>query len=205
MPSKSWRSAQPSEYNSWAGMIQRCTNPKRRDYPRYGGRGITVCERWHSKIEHEAGGYERFMADMGPKPSPLHQLDRWDNDGPYDPANCRWATPKEQAWNKQNTTKVTVDGTQRLLRDIAAEAGIDYRLAKNRQLLGLPLEKALAPPIKGRPVLRGDGALFPTVLTAARAMGISHHAIHSANRKGHRAAGFTWKIIGKSRQGELSA
>lgn len=82
-----------SEYNSWQHMKRRCTNENYHAYHRYGARGIKVCDRW-------LNSFENFYADMGDKPTPEHQLDRIDNDGNYEPNNCRWVTPKENSNNR---------------------------------------------------------------------------------------------------------
>lgn len=88
------------EYRAWSGMKARCHNPNNPDYHRYGDRGIRVCDRW---IE----SFERFLADMGPRPSSEHSLDRFpNNDGNYEPDNCRWATAQEQAFNRRPRRKV---------------------------------------------------------------------------------------------------
>lgn len=90
------------EYTVWALMIQRCEDVNVLCYPRYGGRGITVCQRWRDS-------FEDFLADMGPRPAGL-TIERVDNDKGYEPGNCVWATPMEQAQNTRNVQHVMVLG-----------------------------------------------------------------------------------------------
>jgi hypothetical protein len=104
------------EYASWRDMHTRCENPNHNSCERYGGRGITICERWNS--------FENFLADMGPKPSPKHQIDRIDNDGNYEPSNCQWATRTEQANNRCSNRLLTVDGRTQTFAQWEREANI---------------------------------------------------------------------------------
>lgn len=90
------------EFRSWAHLVDRTTNPNNKAWRDYGGRGITVCERWRTS-------FEAFLADMGRKPSRSHSIDRIDNDGNYEPGNCRWATKREQRLNQRPRSRVATD------------------------------------------------------------------------------------------------
>lgn len=109
-----------SEYNIWRAMRARCANPKNPDYKSYGGRGISVCERWQD--------FSIFLSDMGERPSKNHSLDRIDNDGNYEPGNVRWATIQEQASNTSRSVAVVrSDGAQfRTITEAGEHTGIHY-------------------------------------------------------------------------------
>lgn len=102
-----------SEFTSWQAMLDRCYNKNNVSYKRYGGRGIKVCKRWRYS-------FENFFSDMGLKPTPKHSLDRYpNNDGNYEPSNCRWATRKEQQRNRSNTPFLEYNGQRLTLQEWA--------------------------------------------------------------------------------------
>jgi hypothetical protein len=104
-------------------MHTRCTNPRRNKWDRYGGRGITVCDRWKS--------FENFLADMGERSDGL-TLERIDNDGHYEPGNCKWATRREQAMNKATTRRWECDGVVGTITEWAERLGINRSTARIR-------------------------------------------------------------------------
>lgn len=127
-------------YEAWCGTKARCHNRRHHAYPRYGGRGITVCDRWRNS-------FEAFLADMGPRPSPAHSLDRIDNDGDYCPENCRWATHKEQARNTRRNNVLMFRGRSQCLTAWAAEIGISPLTLSARINKGWTTEDALCRPV----------------------------------------------------------
>lgn len=117
--------ASTPEYHAWANMRSRCVNTSDKAYANYGGRGIFVCDRW-------LDSFENFYADMGKRPSARHSLDRIDNDGPYAPENCRWATKKKQQSNRRNNIFITHGGETMTLAEWAVITGISDETIRYR-------------------------------------------------------------------------
>jgi len=118
-----------AEYRAWTAMKTRCYNKENASYANYGARGISICDRWRKS-------FDLFYADMGPRPTPDHSLDRIDNDGPYGPENCRWADRKQQARNTRHNTRVTVNGISVCLTEAAEILGTDPDTVRARVLRG---------------------------------------------------------------------
>lgn len=121
---------------TWHSIIGRCYRPKATGYARYGGRGITVCKRWRTSVAN-------FIADMGPRPSSRHSIERIDNNGNYEPDNCLWATPEQQARNKRNNRMLTFQGRTMCLTAWAEAIGIAATTLQGRLQRGWSVKRAL--------------------------------------------------------------
>lgn len=122
-------------YVSWKGMLQRCNNQNDPSYARYGGRGVTVCERWSS--------FENFWADMGTRPTG-ETIDRINPHGNYDPENCKWSTPREQQNNRRINHMIDVDGSKKTVTQVCRERGLNFNTVLSRLRRGMPVELALS-------------------------------------------------------------
>lgn len=127
-----------SEYDTWISIRERCNNPNNKNYSDYGARGIKVCKRWDSK-----GGFERFLTDMGKRPNKGYSIERKNNNGPYSPKNCRWATMKEQKNNCRNTVWITWKGKTKTLADWSEITGVPLVRLKRRYYDGMPLDRMM--------------------------------------------------------------
>jgi len=127
-------------YSLWAGMNNRCHNPKDHAYKDYGGRGISVCHEWRGP-----GGYQQFMKDMPPRPTRRHTLDRIDNQLGYSRDNCKWSTREEQGANKRTTKLVTLCGRTQTKSQWSRELGMSPTGFNNRLQRGWSEEEILQP------------------------------------------------------------
>lgn len=138
----------------WRQMRSRCRSKTHAQYAYYGGRGIKVCERWNV--------FATFVEDIGPRPSSRHSIERIDNDGNYEPSNCRWATQKEQARNRRDNTIVTYGGERMALARAAELAGFSYQAVVQRIVRGWSIDAALS--IKPRKIFLKVSRRQPKVL-----------------------------------------
>jgi hypothetical protein len=130
-------------FKSWSAAKSRCFNPRNPAWPDYGGRGITMCERWRNS-------FEAFLADVGPRPSRAHSIDRYpNNDGNYEPGNVRWTLSRGQNNNRRNTRYVESNGERRTIADLARQVGILTVTLHNRLVRdGWSVERALTTPVR---------------------------------------------------------
>ena len=129
------------EYKTWGGIIQRCTNPNEKAFKNYGGRGITVCDKWRYS-------FMAFFKDMGKRPSPKLTIERVDNNKGYSPENCVWANSKKQANNRRNNHKISIRGWTLTLAQWSHFVNISQHVLSHRILRGWPPEKAVFYPVQ---------------------------------------------------------
>lgn len=133
-----------TEYRAWVNMITRCCNPNSTRFEDWGGRGISVCEKWRIS-------YPAFLGDVGRKPTPGHSLDRHPNaSGDYEPGNVRWATPEEQSRNQRKCRRISAFGKTLTVAEWADAQRLDYGALLWRLDAGWPTEKALTSPSRGK-------------------------------------------------------
>jgi len=130
-------------YRTWCDMIRRCTQRNRRDFKYYGGRDVTVCTRWRDFVN--------FLEDMGEPLSNDLSIDRIDNNGNYEPGNCRWATQAEQTSNSRHNRYLTFHGKTQCLAAWAREVGLSYGCLQKRIRLGWNTERILTTPSRSIP------------------------------------------------------
>lgn len=160
-------------YQSWVGMKDRCLNPQSKFYKNYGGRGITVCDRWMK--------FENFLSDMGHRPK-RKSLERIDVNRGYEPSNCCWATMRQQANNKRNTVRITYNGVTQTISAWADQLGIPRTTINVRYHKGLPPEQVLAPKRVVETILfKGRRMTWPEV---AKAAGIPYVTLRHRLRQG---------------------
>lgn len=134
----------PAEHHEmrsiWKNMIRRCTKPYSSAYGNYGARGIAVCERW-------SRSFDAFAEDMGNRPSPDHSIDRINNDGNYEPNNCRWATQKEQMRNTRVNRFLVIEGVRKTIAEWADDSPVPRKIVYQRIAAGWKPKEALERPV----------------------------------------------------------
>jgi len=130
------------EYDAWSNMKNRCFNPNNKDYPDWGGRGITVCDRWLD--------FENFLADMKLKPTPKHSIDRIDNNGDYSAKNCKWSTRVEQQNNRSSNRLITIGCVTLTIAQWGIEMGYGKNVIYNRLKIGWSERDAVLIPVGGK-------------------------------------------------------
>ncbi len=135
-------------YSTWNNMMARCYKPELEVYKNYGGRGICVCEEWHDFLG--------FLLGVGPRPGPEYSLDRVDVNGNYEPGNCRWATPAQQANNTRWNVFIEWRGERKTISQWARAIGISVNILHHRiRRAGMSIEEAANMPVIKRDKYRG--------------------------------------------------
>jgi hypothetical protein len=176
-------------YHRWYNIKSRCTNPNNEKWAQYGGRGITLCERWME--------YENFLADMGQCPAPEMTIDRIDVDGPYSPENCRWATPEQQANNRRNNVVLGAKTMAQHARELGiTPEAIRYRMNTGADPLATTKRRKKN---YGRTILQksSDGS----VIARHESLPVAARTLRPENPKA--ALNAIWRVLEKQRKSYL--
>ena len=165
-----------SEYRSWFHMKNRCFNTNNKDYSRYGGRGISVCDRWKNS-------FQNFFADMGLKPSPKHSIDRIDNNGDYFAENCKWSTHKEQVNNRNSNRLITIKNETLTMAQWAEKMGFGESVIWQRLNLGWSEYDAVMTPLETVRLITIEGETY-TVSQLEEKKGYSREFIKTRLTRG---------------------
>lgn len=158
------------EYITWNGMKCRCENPNEKGYENYGGRGIKICKRWRYS-------FENFYTDMGPKPGPEYSIERINNDGDYEPGNCKWATRQEQNDNSRHNHMLEFQGKTLTMSQWANAISVSRGTLTNRLKTGWTIEEALTVPVEKNPLTLEFQGQRLTVLQWAKKTGVDVRTI----------------------------
>lgn len=165
-----------SAYLTWQNMLRRCLSPSATGYADYGGRGISVCERWSK--------FENFLADMGERPAGM-TIDRWPNkNGNYEPGNCRWATGSEQLYNTRRSHVVEYNGAKMTIGELASNAGVSANILRRRIIEGIPVEKAVSKASLAAFHVLEHGGFSLTIAEWTRKLGLNRGVIETRLRRG---------------------
>lgn len=162
------------EHGTWTDMKTRCNNENATSYKNYGGRGITVCDRW-------LNSFEAFYADMGPKPGAEYSIERNDPNGNYEPGNCRWATMEEQQSNRRNNRYIEYNGKRYTVAQLCRETGITEGMFYSRAEKGWDVETIVSTPAQRLYEINGE---LKTSTEWARIYGISVRTVNNRISKG---------------------
>ena len=163
------------EYHAWIDMKHRCFNPNNKQYLDYGGRGITVCDRWLN--------LDNFLADMGTKPSPKHSLDRIDNNGDYSPKNCKWSTRVEQNNNTRYNRLITIDDVTLTITQWENKMGYGRGVIQGRLNLGWSEYDAVMTPVETGKLITIKNETR-TIVQWTEKMGYGESVIHDRLKMG---------------------
>lgn len=189
-------------YTTWNNMIRRCYDPANRAYHNYGGRGITVCDRWREN-------FANFYADMGDPPSNEHTLDRINNDLGYSPENCRWATRKQQTRNTRRNRKITWQGETKSIADWAEDQRLlnlclCAQVLNDRIRLGWSVEEAFTTPLVNGKVVTFQGETL-SMMDWSRRLGATANVVSKRLRDGWSVSEAITTPLGKCRKKSIYA